>query len=113
MIVVVFVLITMIFVTNAVVCVENGACEVCKGDEVNESYCTETGNRIELTCGSEKIYQSCDLSSSDEQTNLFLFQIVMGVVGGLAYWGVQVRKLKNMSLFDMRKRSARMNGLAT
>lgn len=36
-------------------------------------------------------------------THVIIFQILMAVFGGLAYWGVQIRKKKTMSQFDTRR----------
>mgnify|MGYP006432199527 CR=1 FL=1 len=92
-------------------CVE-GLCEECTSDEAGKDYCATTGRKIQVTCGSDKSYQSCDSTPGDEQMQVLVFQIVMAIIGGLAYWGVQIKKTKNLSLFDTRKRAAR-SGLAT
>jgi hypothetical protein len=36
-------------------------------------------------------------------THVIIFQMLMAVFGGLAYWGVQIRRKKSMSQFDTRR----------
>ena len=49
----------------------------------------------------------------DETLEVVIFQALMAVVGGLSYWGVQVRKANNLSLFDRRKRESASVRLVT
>ena len=75
---------------------------------MNEEYCKHTGRKVKVRCNREdadsiETYQACVLSSDDEQFRVIVFQLIMGIVGGLAYWGVQIRKKENMSLFDRRR----------
>jgi len=48
-------------------------------------------------------WRACLLTAEDDQLRVIMFQAIMGILGGLAYWGVQVRKQAHMSLFDTRK----------
>lgn len=70
-------------------------------------YCKETGRKIKISChemeNTFEDYKSCLLTAEDEQVRVILFQIIMGLLGGLAYWGIQNRKQKTMSRFDHRK----------
>ena len=47
-------------------------------------------------------YASCGREQNDVQ-NVIIFQCVMAVVGGLAFWGVQVRRQYSMTQFDHRR----------
>jgi hypothetical protein len=63
--------------------------------------------KIKLLCiedGEERVhYKSCsEQDSSGNVSNVFTFQIIMAIAGGLAYWGVTVRKKLTMSQFDLR-----------
>ena len=48
-------------------------------------------------------YRSCTKTSTDDQFQVMVFQFVMAVVGGMAFWGVQTRKQSQMTLFENRK----------
>jgi hypothetical protein len=51
-------------------------------------------------------FRSCEsslLNGYDDQIKVLIFQFVMAVVGGLAYWGVLVRKQYQLSRYDTRK----------
>mmetsp|Transcript_26149 Transcript_26149/g.26380 ORF Transcript_26149/g.26380 Transcript_26149/m.26380 type:complete len:136 (+) Transcript_26149:218-625(+) len=112
-------------------CTEEGKCEACLVSEMDYDYCRETGRKIKLVCherssGSVKVdsttkenkpiattikedyykYKSCTINGNDI-TNIVIFQISMAVVGGLAYWGVQTRRINAMSQFDHRKLSGK------
>lgn len=59
--------------------------------------CIENGVEVEE-------YRNClDPPVHQSLVNVFTFQILMAVIGGLALWGVQIRKKYSMSLFDSRK----------
>lgn len=84
-------------------CVDNGTCEPCPQDQMGNAECTLTGRRMPLICKYKRVdYRSCTLK--DDQLQVLVFQLVVGLVGALAYWGVQVKKARNMSLFDKRRK---------
>jgi len=89
-------------------CEKKGKCQSCKGEDMFQDYCKETGRMVLYVCndGSQQYeeYKSCPLSSDDEQAQVIAFQICMAIIGGLTYWAAQRRKLNTMSLFDSRKR---------
>lgn len=84
-------------------------CEPCKNEELDRDYCEETERKVLVRCregeesGPFDAYRACLLTSRDEQLRVIVFQLAMGVIGGLAYWGVQIRKKKNMTLFERRR----------
>ena len=88
-------------------CEVTGTCILCRKDELDSDYCRETGRRIRIRCKDSKEefddFKSCSKTADDDQIQVILFQVVMGLIGGLAYWGVQKRKKNTMSLFDHRK----------
>lgn len=93
-------------------CVEMGKCENCHRDETDRDYCEETGRKVKISChdqegegGAEEFetFRACLLTAKDEYFRVVIFQLAMGVIGGLAYWGVQIRKKKNMTLFERRR----------
>jgi len=66
---------------------------------------------MEMLCRGDRIdYRSCDVH--DDQLQVILFQIFVGIMGSCAYWGVHTRKVRNMSLFDKRTKGTRGNFLA-
>jgi len=91
-------------------CEESGHCMKCEiGELESSSYCLKTGMKIKVLCiedGEEIVhYKSCserDSYSQSNVNNVFSFQIIMAIAGGLAYWGVTVRKRLTMSQFDLR-----------
>ena len=48
-------------------------------------------------------YRSCVKTSADDQFQVMVFQFIMAVVGGMAFWGVQIRKQSQMTMFENRK----------
>ena len=89
-------------------CVDNGACEPCPQDVVSNPECSLTGRRMPLICKYKRTdYRSC--TQKDDQLQVLVFQLIVAAVGALAYWGVQVKKARNMSLFDKR-RKGNVNG---
>ena len=92
---------------SEILCVEKGRCSVCKKEDVFNDYCKETGRMIRILCNDgEKQYEefrSCPLSAEDDQIRVVIFQIAMGLIGALAYWAAQKRKISTMTLFDSRK----------
>jgi hypothetical protein len=94
-------------VSTNMICEVTGTCVPCRNDEMGNEYCRETGKRIRIRCkdGPNEFddYKSCSKTAEDDQLEVIIFQIVVGVIGGLAYWGVQTRKKYSMSLFDTRK----------
>ena len=92
---------------SKMVCVDTGSCVRCTAEDGIVDYCKETNRKMKITCKDEdstvQDYRSCSSTSDEEQLRLVIFQVIMAVVGGLAYWGVQVRKTHSLSLFDNRK----------
>ena len=93
---------------------EIGKCETCLRDEAERDYCEETGRKVKLSCHdldeeAEEVieefetFRACLLTAKDEYFRVVIFQLTMGVIGGLAYWGVQMRKKKNLTLFERRR----------
>lgn len=75
----------------------------------SSSYCLKTGMKVKVLCiedGKESVhYISCSEQDNDQRsnvTNVVTFQIIMAIAGGLAYWGVTIRKKLTMSQFDLR-----------
>lgn len=85
-------------------CEKQGSCSLCHSHELQNEYCKKTGKRIMYKCQNGNVaFESCDRTGQDEQLQVIIFQVVMAIIGGLAYWGVQVRKKNTMTLFDYRK----------
>ena len=83
-------------------CQDKGSCEPCPPDQLTNPECSLTGRRMPIICrGRREDFRSCTLK--DDQLQVLFFQLIVGVVGFLAYWGVSVRKARNLSLFDKRK----------
>lgn len=92
-------------------CTDAGPCVHCGKSELDEEDCRATGRRQPVLCiygeGKEKEdYRSCNVTADDEQVRVMIFQLVMGVLGGLALYGVQQRKLRVLTLFDHRRKQA-------
>jgi hypothetical protein len=66
--------------------------------------CYEKGNKFDD-------WRACLLTAEDDQIRVIMFQAFMGLIGGLAYWGVQTRKQAHMSLFETRKYNSRQRNL--
>lgn len=96
-----------VFVYGELLCVEKGSCVPCKSEDMFHDYCKQTGRMIHILCNNgETQYEEirgCPLTAEDEQIRVIVFQAAMCVVGGLAYWAVQKRKLGSLSLFDSRR----------
>ena len=89
-------------------CVDSGSCLHCERAEMNEEYCLATGKKIKVICyleSNQKLidYKSCKATPSEDRFHFIVFQFIMAVVGGLAYWGVQTRKQSQLTLFEDRK----------
>ena len=89
-------------------CLDSGSCLHCERAEMNEEYCLATGKKIKVICfleSNQKLidYKSCKATPSEDRFHFIVFQFIMGVVGGLAYWGVQTRKQSQLTLFEDRK----------
>ena len=88
-------------------CVDSGICLSCSAEMMVEKRkeCMATGRRMEMECKDHRLdYRSCDVR--DDQLQVIVFQIIVGVIGSFANWGVHTRKLRNMSLFDKRRKGS-------
>jgi hypothetical protein len=92
---------------SEVLCEQKGGCHTCKKDELFNDYCKVTGRVVSMICndGNNQYeeFRPCERTAEDEQIRVVVFQVVMGVVGGVAYWLAQKRKVNTMTLFDSRK----------
>lgn len=95
------------FVNGEILCVEKGSCVPCKTEDMFHDYCKQTGRMIHILCNNgETQYEEirgCPLTAEDEQIRVIVFQAAMCLIGCLAYWAAQKRKLGNLSLFDSRR----------
>ena len=96
--------------------VELTACSACSNDELEEEYCQKFGYKVKFFCIDEKQteteeFRACAIQnkSGDSHSSVVIFQLLVGLIGGAAYYGVQARKKKSMSLFDTRKRMSQGN----
>eukprot|EP01038_Epipyxis_sp_PR26KG_P013181 gene13181-17660_t len=48
-------------------------------------------------------FRSCKVTAEDDEIRVIMFQICMGLVGGIAFWQVQSRKKITMTQYDQRK----------
>ena len=81
----------------------------------NEQHCLASGMKVAIHCsdrGVERdLYRSCEkaVSSTNQPhhhhhaTHVIVFQVLMALFGGLAYWGVRIRRENVMSQFDTRR----------
>jgi len=94
-------------------CSDSGSCVSCEKSEMDEEYCKDTGRKMKVLCkgfGSKvDDFRSCQYTAEDDQLRVILFQALMGVIGGAAFYGVQIRKQSSLSRFDERKVQARSN----
>jgi hypothetical protein len=71
----------------------------------NQNYCRETGRKMRTICttGGKEVddYRSCAATAEDDQLRVILFQIIMAIFGGVAFYIVQGRK--QMTMYDDRK----------
>ena len=86
------------------ICVD-GICQVCAPEELSEDYCIETQRKMSVLCGKKETWRGCEATPADEQVQVLIFLALMAVCGALAYWGVKVKKSRNLSLFDTRKKA--------
>ena len=89
-------------------CIDDGVCTQCDPRDLSKSFCKETGKSIKVKClGTDGMMvddnHSCFLTPEEEQLRVIFFQIMMAIIGGLAFWGVQTRKKEHANLFDVRK----------
>lgn len=106
-----FVLLVCLTMLSSVVCetlcFEKGSCTPCKKEDFAADYCRPTRRMIRIICNDGEHqyeeFRACPLTAEDEQIRVIIFQVVMCLVGGLAYWAAQKRKVNTMSLFDSRK----------
>jgi len=93
-------------------CTDSGPCLKCSKDKMTIDYCLDTGRKMKQTCYDRGVkfddYRVCQLTAEDDQLRVFFFQAVMAICGGLAFWGVLVRKQAHMSLFDSRKQQSNL-----
>lgn len=105
-----------ILINARLTCIDSGECVKCVAIEMNEEYCKETGKKLKITCQNNRAkiedYRSCTSTAEDNQLSVLFFQVIMAIVGGLAYWGVQARKQQNMTKFEHRK-NRRVNSTRT
>lgn len=106
-----------VFVSGEILCVEKGTCVPCKSEDMFHDYCKPTGRMIRILCNNgETQYEEirgCPLTAEDEQIRVIVFQAAMCLIGGLAYWAVQKRKLGSLSLFDSRRLRYTLNAKLT
>jgi hypothetical protein len=95
-------------------CEEEGLCMNCEKSELNQDYCKDTGRKIRTVCTDPRNpgrevdeYRSCRSTAEDDQIRVIVFQVIMAIVGGGAYYIVQDRKQKLMSMYDSRKLGSR------
>jgi hypothetical protein len=89
-------------------CQDVGPCVACANTELNEEDCFATGRKMKVMCtyGVDKEkedFRSCNVTAEDEQNRVIVFQLLMGLLGGLSYYQVQARKVKSATLFDQRQ----------
>lgn len=88
-------------------CLEKGGCSPCKLEDGMNDYCKPTGRMIRIICNDGEHqyeeFRACPLTAEDEQIRVIIFQVAMCLIGGLAYWAAQRRKISTMTLFDSRK----------
>jgi len=89
-------------------CQDAGPCVACANSELNEEDCSATGRKMKIMCtyGVDKEKEdsrSCSVTAEDEQNRVIVFQLLMGLLGGLAYYQVQARKARSATLFDQRQ----------
>ena len=90
---------------------------MCSRVELTEDYCQEFGRKMKVLCiyGTDKEkekpdFRACTMTAEDEQGRVIVFQLLVGVLGGLAYYGVQIRKQKTATLFEQRARNQFLRG---
>lgn len=90
-----------------ILCVEKGSCSPCKSEDMYHDYCKPTGRMIRILCNDGdnqyEEFRACPLTAEDEQIRVIMFQVIMCIIGTLAYFAAQRRKLSNISLFDSRR----------
>ena len=88
-------------------CEDFGVCLACKKHELNEEYCRSTGRKLKIKCidGENEFtdFRPCLATAEEDQIRVIVFQLLMGLLGGIAFLGVQARKKMNMTQFDYRK----------
>ena len=102
-------------VYSTVKCIDDGLCMTCNKDEMDSDYCKDTGRKMKTLCYDKGTkfddWRACLVTVEDDQIRVIMFQALMGIIGGLAYWGVQVRKQAQMSLFETRKYNSRQRNV--
>lgn len=88
-------------------CEDFGVCIACKKQELDEDYCKTTGRKLKIKCidGENEFtdFRPCLATAEEDQIRVIVFQLLMGLIGGLAFLGVQARKKVNMTQFEYRK----------
>ena len=73
-----------------------------------EDYCKPTGRKIKVYClgslAEENDYKSCDKDENNIM-EVIQFQVIVALIGSLAFWAAQQRKKKSRTLFESRKYS--------
>ena len=96
-------------------CVDAGECVPCSASEkVELDHCSVSGKHMQQRCKNSQTgidYRPCWMSSGEEEIRVLIFQVLMAICGGLAYWGVLARKQRNMTAFDHRREAH--NGTAS
>ncbi len=93
-----------LYVSQGNLCI-NGVCQRCAPDELTEDYCSEYLRKMSVICGKKETWRGCENTPEDEQIQVLIFQATMALLGGLAYWGVRIKKSKNLTLFESRKKN--------
>ena len=93
--------------SGKVSCTDVGTCQTCSAGESQLDYCKDTGKKIKQKCFEKgntfDDFRACISTPQDDQLRVIIFQAGVAVIGGLAYWHVQVKKAANLSLFEARK----------
>ena len=95
-------------------CFDAGPCVNCAKGELEVEDCVQTGRKMKVLCQStagldREDFRACHMTAEDEQNRVIVFQLLMGLCGGIAYYHVQLRKSKSATLFDQRQRRNRLS----
>ena len=74
----------------------------------SQDYCKPTGRKMKIYClgslAEENDYKSCDKDENNIM-EVIQFQVIVALIGSLAFWAAQQRKKKSRTLFESRKYS--------